>query len=156
MDPTGDYNRVARVFLSAIGRPAVMRTLTRTGLRSRPLMEWVLKVMANLLEPEDRGMSERVYGMIEHLNLTPAERAEHFKICPECQLQHLNDDAGKAIYQKAGDLGVPVGFMVSPAYFGQIDDLLTEFPETPAIIDHFGGCKPSNGAGAANPDWEAL
>jgi len=63
----GDYNRVARVFLSAIGRPAVMRTLTRTGLRSRPLMEWVLKVMANLLEPEDRGMSERVYGMIERI-----------------------------------------------------------------------------------------
>ncbi len=62
-----DYNRVARAFVIAVGRPAVMRTLTRTGLRSRPLMEWVLKVMANLLEPEDRGMSERVYGAIERV-----------------------------------------------------------------------------------------
>ena len=49
----------------AVGRPRVMRTLTRTGLRSRPLMEWVLKVMANLLEPEEKGMAERVYGAIE-------------------------------------------------------------------------------------------
>lgn len=62
-----DYNRVARAFVIAMGRPAVMRTLTRTGLRSRPLMEWVLKVMANLLEPEERGMSERVYSAIERI-----------------------------------------------------------------------------------------
>jgi geranylgeranyl reductase family protein len=63
----GDYNRVARAFVIAVGRPKVMRALTRTGLRSRPLMEWVLKVMANLLEPEDKGMSERVYWAIERL-----------------------------------------------------------------------------------------
>ena len=62
-----DYNRVARAFVIAVGRPAVMRTLTRTGLRSRTLMEWVLKVMANLLEPEEKGMSERVYSMIERI-----------------------------------------------------------------------------------------
>jgi geranylgeranyl reductase family protein len=62
-----DYNRVARAFVIAVGRPAVMRTLTRTGLRSRPLMEWVLKVMANLLEPEERGMAERVYRTIERI-----------------------------------------------------------------------------------------
>jgi geranylgeranyl reductase family protein len=62
-----DYNRVARVFAIAVGRPAVMRALTRTGLRSRPLMEWVLKVMANLLEPEDKGVAERVYGAIERI-----------------------------------------------------------------------------------------
>ncbi len=62
-----DYNRVARAFVIAVGRPAVMRTLTRTGLRSRPLMEWVLKVMANLLEPDEKGMSERVYGAIERI-----------------------------------------------------------------------------------------
>ena len=62
-----DYNRVARMFALAVGRPAIMRKLTRTGLRSRTLMEWTLKVMANLLEPEERGMSERVYGIIERL-----------------------------------------------------------------------------------------
>ncbi len=97
-----------------------------------------------------------VLGVIDHLNLTPEERSIHFKTCAECQLQHMNDDAGKAIYQKAGELGVPVGFMVSPKYFDQIDDLLTEFPETPAIIDHFGGCKAADGAPGSNPDFDAL
>ncbi|MGI9584426.1 MAG: geranylgeranyl reductase family protein [Acidimicrobiia bacterium] len=61
----GDYHRVARVFVKAIGNPAVMRTLTTVGLRSRPLMEWTLKVMANLLDPEDAHMSEHVYTAIE-------------------------------------------------------------------------------------------
>ena len=63
----GDYHRVARAFVIAVGNPAMMRLLTRTGLRSRPLLEWVLKVMANLLEPEEFGMSERVYHAIERI-----------------------------------------------------------------------------------------
>ncbi len=66
-DEYGDYHRVARAFVIAVGNPRVMRTLTRTGLRSRPLMEWVLKVMANLLEPEDHGMAERVFHAIEKM-----------------------------------------------------------------------------------------
>ena len=65
VDEYAAYHRVARIFVSAIGNPAVMRTLTTVGMRSRPLMEWVLKVMANLLEPEERGMSEKVYQAIE-------------------------------------------------------------------------------------------
>ncbi|MFQ5555513.1 MAG: geranylgeranyl reductase family protein [Acidimicrobiia bacterium] len=64
-DEYGDYHRVARAFVIAIGNPVLMRTLTRVGLRSRPLMEWVLKVMANLLEPEERGLSEHVFRAIE-------------------------------------------------------------------------------------------
>ena len=63
----GDYHRVARVFVKAIGNPALMRTLTTVGLRSRPLMEWTLKVMANLLDPKDAGMTEHVYGAIERV-----------------------------------------------------------------------------------------
>ncbi len=66
-DTYGDYYRVARAFVRLIGQPALMRTLVRIGLRSRPLMEWVLRVMANLLEPEDKGVSERVYHAIERL-----------------------------------------------------------------------------------------
>lgn len=61
------YNRVARAFVLVLGRPAITKALTRRGLRSRPLMEWTLKVMANLLDPEDRGLSERVYSMIERI-----------------------------------------------------------------------------------------
>ncbi|MEN8041175.1 MAG: FAD-dependent oxidoreductase, partial [Actinomycetota bacterium] len=64
-DVYGDYHRVARVFVKAIGNPAVMRTLTTVGLRSKPLMEWTLKVMANLLDPDEAQMSERVYYAIE-------------------------------------------------------------------------------------------
>jgi geranylgeranyl reductase family protein len=66
-DIYGSYYRVARAFVHLIGQPRLMRLLVRTGLRSRPLMEWVLKVMANLLEPEDRGVAEHVYGAIERL-----------------------------------------------------------------------------------------
>jgi flavin-dependent dehydrogenase len=68
------YHRVARIFVSAIGNPSVMRTLTTVGLRSRPLMEWVLKVMANLLEPEERGMAEKVYVAIERAVDLPGVR----------------------------------------------------------------------------------
>jgi geranylgeranyl reductase family protein len=68
------YHRVARIFVSAIGNPSVMRTLTTVGMRSRPLMEWVLKVMANLLEPEERGMAERVYVAIERAIEMPGVR----------------------------------------------------------------------------------
>lgn len=64
-DEYGAYHRVARAFVIAIGNPTLMRSLTRVGIRSRPLMEWVLKVMANLLEPEEKGIEERVYRAIE-------------------------------------------------------------------------------------------
>ena len=66
-DEYGDYHRVARAFVIAIGNPALIRSLTRLGIRSKPLMEWVLKVMANLLEPEEYGMAERVYHAIENV-----------------------------------------------------------------------------------------
>jgi geranylgeranyl reductase family protein len=61
----GDYHRVARVFVKAIGNPAIMRSLTTVGLRSKPLMEWTLKVMANLLDPDEAKMTEHIYKVIE-------------------------------------------------------------------------------------------
>jgi geranylgeranyl reductase family protein len=71
-DMYADYQRVARRFAIVIGYPAVIRRLTHLGMRSRPLMEWALKVMANLLEPEEKGLSERVYGAIERIvKVTP-------------------------------------------------------------------------------------
>ncbi len=66
-DEYGAYHRVARAFSIAIGNPRMMRSLTRVGLRSRPLMEWVLKVMANLLEPDEIGMEERIYRAVERI-----------------------------------------------------------------------------------------
>jgi hypothetical protein len=51
-----------------------MRTLVTVGMRSQTLMEWVLKVMANLLEPEERGMAEKVYIAVEHALDLPGVR----------------------------------------------------------------------------------
>ena len=57
----GLYFKVARLFVKAIGNPAVMRELTRVGMHSRTLMEWVLRIMANLLRPDELGPAEAVY-----------------------------------------------------------------------------------------------
>ena len=57
----GLYFKMARVFVRAIGNPAVMRELTRVGMQSRTLMEWVLRIMANLLRPDEIGPAEAVY-----------------------------------------------------------------------------------------------
>jgi geranylgeranyl reductase family protein len=69
----GLYFRVARLFVRAIGNPAVMRELTRVGMRSRTLMEWVLRIMANLLRPDERGPAEAAYALAERVvALAPA------------------------------------------------------------------------------------
>ena len=60
-DEYGLYYKMARIFVKLIGHPSVMRTLAHTGLRNRPLMEWTLKVMANLLDEDEKGMGERTY-----------------------------------------------------------------------------------------------
>jgi menaquinone-9 beta-reductase len=57
----GLYFKVARTFVRAIGNPAVMRELTRVGMRSRSLMEWVLRIMANLMRPDEIGPAEAAY-----------------------------------------------------------------------------------------------
>jgi geranylgeranyl reductase family protein len=57
----GLYFKVARTFVRAIGNPAVMRELTRIGFRSRTLMEWVLRIMANLIRPDEIGGAEAAY-----------------------------------------------------------------------------------------------
>jgi geranylgeranyl reductase family protein len=63
----GLYWKVARTFVRAIGNPAVMRELTRAGMQSRPLMEWVLRIMANLLRPHELGPAEAAYKMVAAL-----------------------------------------------------------------------------------------
>jgi geranylgeranyl reductase family protein len=60
-DEYGLYYKMARIFVKLIGYPSVMRTLAHTGLRNRSLMEWTLKVMANLLDEDDKHMGERTY-----------------------------------------------------------------------------------------------
>ena len=58
---------MARLFARIIGRPALMRELTRVGMHSRTLMEWVLRIMANLLRPDEIGPAEAAYKLVEKL-----------------------------------------------------------------------------------------
>ena len=60
-DEFGQYFKVARLFARIIGRPILMRELTRVGMHSRTLMEWVLRIMANLLRPDEIGPAEAAY-----------------------------------------------------------------------------------------------
>jgi geranylgeranyl reductase family protein len=57
----GLYFKVARAFVKIIGHPELMRALVATGMRSRTLMEWVLRIMANLLRPDELGPAEAAY-----------------------------------------------------------------------------------------------
>jgi flavin-dependent dehydrogenase len=63
----GAYFRVARTFVKVIGNPAIMREVTRIGMHSRTLMEWVLRIMANLLRPDEIGPAEAAYKAVEKL-----------------------------------------------------------------------------------------
>ncbi len=63
----GLYYKMARVFVKLIGHPPVMRSLAHTGLHSRPLMEWTLKVMANLLDDDEKGIGEATYAALAAL-----------------------------------------------------------------------------------------
>lgn len=55
----------------------------------------------------------------------------------------LDSDLGHRIYGAAGELGMPVGFLVSPSHFEAIDALCQSSPNTVAVIDHFGHCRPT-------------
>jgi menaquinone-9 beta-reductase len=60
-DEYGLYFKVARSFARIIGQPVLMRELTRVGMRSQSLMEWVLRIMANLLREDELGPAEAAY-----------------------------------------------------------------------------------------------
>jgi flavin-dependent dehydrogenase len=63
----GQYFKVARTFVKVIGNPAVMREVTRVGMHSHTLMEWVLRIMANLLRPDEVGPAEAAYKVVEKM-----------------------------------------------------------------------------------------
>ena len=66
------YFKVARAFVRIIGRPELMRALVSTGMRSHTLMEWVLRIMSNMLRPDELGPAEAVYRSVAALaRITP-------------------------------------------------------------------------------------
>jgi geranylgeranyl reductase family protein len=60
-DEYGQYFKVARLFARIIGRPTLMRELTRVAMHNRSLMEWVVRIMSNLLRPDEIGPAELAY-----------------------------------------------------------------------------------------------
>jgi geranylgeranyl reductase family protein len=73
-DEYGLYFRVARAFAKVIGNPALMKELTRVGMQSRSLMEWVLAIMANLLRPDELGPAEAAYRAVAAITARVPER----------------------------------------------------------------------------------
>lgn len=59
----GLYYRVGRGFVRAISRPEIMKACVAMGMYSRPvpIMEWLLRIMSNMLRPDDMGPAEAAY-----------------------------------------------------------------------------------------------
>jgi menaquinone-9 beta-reductase len=68
----GSYYRLGGLFVKLIGNPAVMRLCTRHGLPHPALMRFVLKLLANLYDPHDGELSDRVIAALTRI--TPAVR----------------------------------------------------------------------------------
>ena len=77
--------------MRAIGNPAVMRELTRVGMQSRTLMEWVLRIMANLLRPDEIGPAEAAYRTLAALVRVAPEPC-----MPPLVIAHRTCAAGRA------------------------------------------------------------
>lgn len=60
-DTYGLYFKVARLFARVVGRPQVLRELSWVMIHSRTLMEWLVRIMSNTLQPEDAGPAEAAY-----------------------------------------------------------------------------------------------
>jgi menaquinone-9 beta-reductase len=68
----GAYYRLGGAFVKLIGNPRVMQACTRHGLPHPALMRFVLKLLANLTDPHDGDISDRVINVLTRL--TPAVR----------------------------------------------------------------------------------
>ncbi|XP_060196978.1 uncharacterized protein LOC132626208 isoform X2 [Lycium barbarum] len=74
----------------------------------------------------------------------PAEDGSGIKQLEDLVLEMTNE-IGKALFSKAGELGVPVGFMCMKGlllHLQEIEELCTEFPSTVVLLDHVAFCKP--------------
>jgi geranylgeranyl reductase family protein len=63
-DAYGLYYQVARDFVRMISHPKVMELCVRTGMHSEAIMSTLLKIMGNLLRPDERGAAELAYSAL--------------------------------------------------------------------------------------------
>lgn len=76
LDAYGAYYKVARAFVHLISNPKTMRVCVGLGLRSEQLMEVLLRIMANLLRPDELGVAELAYQAMEAVSHAWPERPE--------------------------------------------------------------------------------
>ncbi|KAM7269494.1 hypothetical protein ACFE04_024991 [Oxalis oulophora] len=82
---------------------------------------------------------------LERLVLQDGFRAVRFNPYLWPSGQKMTNEVGKALFSKAGQLGVPVGFMCMKGlnlHISEIEELCSEFPSTTVLLDHFAFCKP--------------
>lgn len=63
----GSYYAVARTFVHLISRPELMHRLVGTAMYSSTLMDWVLRIMSNLLRPDELGPGEMAFEAMQLL-----------------------------------------------------------------------------------------
>ena len=63
----GGYFTLGRVFARMIGNPTFMKQATKHGLPRRALMRFMLKLMANLTDPRDGDVSDRIINGLSRL-----------------------------------------------------------------------------------------
>ncbi len=59
------YYRVASFFVEIISHPSIMKVLVGTGMRSKTIMTWVLRIMANLTRENEHGPAELILSTSE-------------------------------------------------------------------------------------------
>ncbi len=63
----GGYYTVGRAFVRLIGNPQVMKQATKYGLPRHTLMAFMLKLLANLTDPRDGDVSDRIVNALSRL-----------------------------------------------------------------------------------------
>lgn len=84
-------------------------------------------------------------GQLENLVLKDGYSAVRFNPYLWPSSQKMTNEIGKAMFRKAGELGVPVGFMCMKGlglHIAEIEELCSEFPSTVVLLDHMAFCKP--------------
>ncbi|ERN06286.1 uncharacterized protein LOC18434478 [Amborella trichopoda] len=81
----------------------------------------------------------------ENLVLKDGYRAVRFNPNLWPSGQKMTNEIGRGLFSKAGELGVPIGFLCMKGldlHLAEIEELCTSFPSTKVILDHLGFCKP--------------
>ncbi|WP_207343327.1 geranylgeranyl reductase family protein [Arthrobacter sp. E3] len=66
-DEWGSHFTLGRAFASLIGKPSIMKLALRTGMPLPVLMRFVVRLMANLTDKNERGLEDRVIHLLEKM-----------------------------------------------------------------------------------------